>query len=309
MIQRAICTISLDLELLWGRVLSPHHNMVKRLRGDTSHGRRAVSTLLELFEKHNIPATWATVGHLFLDHCERESCIAQKNLLHSNNKIPDPHTSVEKAPLFYGKDIVEAILSSSVKHEIGLHSFCHVPFSQCSREVAEAEVSEGIKLAEKLGITLKSFVFPKNDIGHVDVLKQYGFKVYRGPNLAGKGLGRSLPIRTLNFAGSKVVAPVVEPIWRDGIWEIPSSMMFSDPLFAFTLLFRAKAGLLKAIRDNKVFHVFLHPEDLLAAPSLSNKLDRFLAFVSQKRGEGKLQVMTMGELSMLTPDRKEGLTR
>ena len=67
-----------------------------------------------------------------------------------------------------------------------------------------------------------------------------------------------------------MIAPPVEPKWMDGIWEIPSSMFFCDPQIKFSVLTRAKIGLYRAIRAKKVFHVFLHPHNLLMYPSLKD---------------------------------------
>jgi hypothetical protein len=91
-----------------------------------------------------------------------------------------------------------------------------------------------------------------------------------------------------------MIAPPAEPKWRDGIWEIPSSMCFCDPKIKFSVLPRAKLGLCRAIKAKKVFHIFLHPHNLLMYPSLKDDLDKFLSFVAKKRGEGKIEVMTMG---------------
>jgi len=52
------------------------------------------------------------------------------------------------------------------------------------------------------------------------------------------------------------------------------------------------------MRSNKIFHVWLHPQNLLQQLSLAKYLDKLLAFVSKKRDEGKIKVMTMGELAL-----------
>ena len=90
-----------------------------------------------------------------------------------------------------------------------------------------------------------------------------------------------------------MIAPPTEPEWMDGIWMIPSSMFFCDPQIKFSVLWRAKLGLYRAIRSKKVFHVFLHPCNLLMYPSLKDDLDRFLEIVAKKRDEGKIEVLSM----------------
>ena len=289
--------ISLDTELLWGYVAHPTLEAVNLMKSDDKKGRGCIDILLNLFEKHNIPATWAVVGHLFLDHCECEDGIPHKDMprFKENWYSFDPCTDIQRDPLYYGKDIVEKILSNRIEHEIGYHSFSHVVFSECRREVAEAEVKKGVKLAKEFGITLKSFVFPENKIGHIDILKESGFKIYRGENLIRSNSNQNLLTRNINRAINRIIAPPTEPKWMDGIWEIPSSMFFCDPYVKFSVLPKAKIGLYRAIRSKKVFHIFLHPHNLLMYPSLKEDLDKFLAFVAKKRDEGKIEVMTMGE--------------
>lgn len=297
-INKPIFIISLDTELIWGFATYPSHKNIDLLKYDDEKKRGCIDILLRLLEKYDIPATWAVVGHLFLDHCEKGDGIPHEHMprFEEDWYSSDPCTDIQEAPLWYGKDIVEKILSNRIEHEIGYHSFSHVVFSECSREVAEAEVKEGIKLAKKFGITLKSFVFPKNKIGHIDILKKYGFKIYRGENLGRYDLSENILIRKFNGGIDKIIAPPAHPKWMNGIWEIPSSMFFCDAQIKSSLLLRAKVGLYRAIRSKKVFHIFLHPHNLLMYSSLKDDLDRFLEIAARKRDEGNLQVMTMGEL-------------
>ena len=299
-----IFIISLDTELLWGYAAYPSHGVISLLKNDGMKGRGCIDALLSLFEKHNIPATWAVVGHLFLDQCEKEDGVPHKDMPRFKEDwySVDPCTDIQRDPLCYGKDIVEEILSNRIEHEIGYHSFSHVVFSECSREVAEAEIKIGNKLAKEFGIVLKSFVFPENKIGHVDILKTNKFEIYRGENLGRYDLIQSFLIRKFNGGIDKMVAPPAEPEWMDGIWKIPSSMCFCDPQIKFSVLPKAKLGLYRAIRSKKVFHIFLHPHNLLMYPSLKDDLDKFLGTVAKKKDEGKLNVMTMGEFARVLGD-------
>ncbi|KAF5422482.1 MAG: Peptidoglycan/xylan/chitin deacetylase, PgdA/CDA1 family [Candidatus Methanomarinus sp.] len=291
--------ISLDVELLCGIINDPESRSKKKhinlLNNDDTKGRGCIDVLLNILERHNIPATWAIVGHLFLDHCKKEDGIPHKDMprFKPDWYSADPCTDLQKDPLYYGRDIVEKILSNRIEHEIGYHSFSHVDFSECSREVAEAEIKISNKLAKEFGITFESFVFPGNKIGRVDILKEYNFKIYRGKNLGRYDISQSFLIRKFNGGIDKVIATPTEPEWVDGIWMIPSSMFFCDSQIKFSVLWRAKLGLYWAIRTKKVFHVFLHPHNLLLYPSLKNDLDRFLEIVAKKRDEGKIEIMSM----------------
>jgi len=303
LIDKAVFIISLDVELLWG--LSPFiptdNKYLSSLADDPERGRGAVDFLLSAFEKYDIPATWAMVGHLFLDHCSEDEGIAHRTMPRFRNDWynRDPCTNVATDPWYYGKDIVEKVTSNPIKHEIGYHSFSHVPFSECSREVAEAEIKEGIKVASELGIVLRSFVFPINLVGHVDVLRENGFEIYRGAHaIAWGSKPGGHPILKILGLHNLLIAPPVEPRYEDGIWETDSSTIFIHFGFPFSLLVsRTKIGIYWAIRSKKIFHLYLHPHNFVAWPSLAGNLDKLLAFVAAKRDEGKIEVMTMGGLA------------
>lgn len=76
--------------------------------------------------------------------------------------------------------VLEILLKSSVKHDIGAHGYYHRDFVSLSCSEAENElklISAGMK---KLRINPRSFVFPKNSVAHLNLLEKYGYKCYRG---------------------------------------------------------------------------------------------------------------------------------
>lgn len=75
--------------------------------------------------------------------------------------------------------ILELLLKSPVKHDIGAHGYYHRQFKNLSHNEAENElnmISAGMK---KFGITPRSFVFPKNSVAHLELLEKYGYECYR----------------------------------------------------------------------------------------------------------------------------------
>lgn len=116
--------ISLDVELLCGIINDPESRSKKKhinlLNNDDTKGRGCIDVLLNILERHNIPATWAIVGHLFLDHCKKEDGIPHKDMprFKPDWYSADPCTDLQKDPLYYGRDIVEKILSNRIEHEI-----------------------------------------------------------------------------------------------------------------------------------------------------------------------------------------------
>lgn len=296
-LNKPVFIISLDTELAWGFILHPQHRDLALLQSDPERTREAINLLLNLFEQYDIPATWAVVGHLFLDANDTQKSFHQEMPQFKEGWIDwEIYDTLRSNSLYYGKDMVERILASHVKHEIGLHGFFHIPFSQCSREVANAEIEKGIKAANNLGIILQSFVFPGNYVGHVDTLKKYGFQIYRGKDLRWWSKDQKSLIRKFDSAAHTIIGTPASLSYNSGIWETSGSI-FCDPQLPFTIPWRARLGLYRAIQSKEVFHIWLHPWNLLLYKRLKKDLEEFLALVAQKRDEDKLQVMTMGELA------------
>jgi peptidoglycan/xylan/chitin deacetylase (PgdA/CDA1 family) len=303
---KAVFCISLDTELMWGAIQNPGSQSAQLMQNDVSNGRDNIKTLLSLFDRYEINATWAVVGHLFLDRCQKENDRPHSQMpRHTANWYAiDPCSNLQKDPLFYGRDIIETILSSRIRHEIGLHTFSHVPFSKCSRLVAESEIKEGIRAASKLGIVMTSFVFPYNQIGHLDLLKANGFRIFRGQDMgtiSRNSPGTHLPGRVLN----RIFPSPVELHDNQGIWEIASSTIALDKQLHMPLVSRSKIGINRAIKGNKIFHICLHPHDLLYRPALANELDEVLAFVAKKRMAGQIEIRTMTDLAPRIGSDKE----
>jgi peptidoglycan/xylan/chitin deacetylase (PgdA/CDA1 family) len=75
--------------------------------------------------------------------------------------------------------IINLILESSIPQEIAAHGYTHKVFTALSEFEAEGElrmISTGMK---KFGITPKSFVFPKNEVSHLQLLERYGYLSFR----------------------------------------------------------------------------------------------------------------------------------
>jgi peptidoglycan/xylan/chitin deacetylase (PgdA/CDA1 family) len=255
--------VSIDTELRWGYRFHQDKRMARIVQDNEYKVIRAIDAFLCLFEVYEVPVTWAIVGKLFFEHPE----------------------------------ILTKIRKSEIEHEIGYHSFSHIRFSEASRAAAEMELEQGLRIEDDFGIDLRSFVFPENMIAHVDLLQEYGYSIYRGPNNAGKSVNKGLSVRARNFAFRKIVAPPVEPRWRDTIWEIPSSMLFYDAPYFQTLAFRATQGIRKAIKATSTFHLFLHPEDTLQDPKLLDRLEKVLQFVKTETEKKELCSITMGDFA------------
>ena len=289
-----VFVISIDTELLWGVASVPAFPAFKLMRDNPSKTRDAIYDLLSLFEKHQVAATWAVVGHLFLDACD--------GLHYDLYEEPqswqsfDPGSDIHSDPLYYGRDLIEAIMGNKVEHEIGYHTFSHARFTACTEAVAETEIVAGMVLAKEFGIRLRSFVFPENEIDHLNLLKKYDFAIFRGRHYR-RNVKQGSLVRGLNAAVDKISLRSAVPVWRDGLWETNANMLFDGLRVPFALNFRAVSGLERAIISRKVCHLSFHPYDLLLRPALLSYLDKLLARAAAERDQGVLKIMTMSSLA------------
>ncbi|MGH9857413.1 MAG: hypothetical protein ACRD4B_06170, partial [Acidobacteriota bacterium] len=184
--ERGVFTLSLDFELIWGTLDKRGPNGFRS--ACETERRYVIDRLLELFVEFKIPATWCVVGHLMLDHCVCENGVKHSSIVPPKHSwvgdwfAHDPCGDEKKFPLFYGRSLVEKIRDCSIPQEIGSHSFSHVIFGDvgCSVETARTELAACVQAARDLNIQMHSFVFPRNSIGHLNVLSENGFRIFRG---------------------------------------------------------------------------------------------------------------------------------
>ena len=191
----SVVLISADFELAWAwRYTKSHSDPLLFALQKARRERSNIPPILKLCEKFDVPITWATVGHLFQESCSREVGAAHPDLLQLKSFENaywrfdgpdwfehDPCTDVLKDPEWYCPDLIRQILSSSVKHEIGCHTFSHIDCrdSVCGEEIMKSELRRCIELASAFGVTLKSFVHPGHTIGNLNALAASGFTNFR----------------------------------------------------------------------------------------------------------------------------------
>ena len=312
---RGSFVLSLDFELIWG---SLDRWGPEKFRAACERERSEVfGAFLALLDEFEIPATWGVVGHLMLDSCAPVNGTKHPEIIPPTHAwqedawfAHDPSSDEARAPVFYGRSLVEKLLEARVAQEIACHSFSHVIFGDpgCSRETAVSEVRACVRAADDLGITLRSFVFPRNNVGHLDVLREHGFTCFRGGDptwlpgdITADRLRRARRLADVVMARRP---PVVLPERTHGLINIPGSMMFF-PLHGARRhipislrVRRALKGVEAAVREKRIMHLWLHPTNL--ADETGEMLGAFrtvFAEVARRRELGELDVLPMGELA------------
>jgi peptidoglycan/xylan/chitin deacetylase (PgdA/CDA1 family) len=312
-LKKGVFIISIDTELAWGSV---HGGSYTQREGLFRQVRPCISRLIKLLEKFQIHATWAVVGHLFLEQCQPVNGVKHPEIIRPKYDWfpgdwfePDPCSRLEEAPFWYGRDIIEQINNCAISQEIGCHTFSHVRVGApgCSRECFTSELTACRSEAEKLGLTLQSFVFPRNSIGHLDVLFESGFLTYRGvPSVWYERLPGLLSriARRLNYY-LPFPPPVALPGKENGLINLPASFFYPvtykwwAKIFGQSRVSKAKRGLSQAANKRRVFHLWFHPFNLAADPDgLLGDLETIFTEVCRYRDAGRLDNLTMGDLAL-----------
>jgi len=311
--------ISVDTELAWGF----HHRdnpPKERIEG----ARSSLTKILDLFDEYEIPATWAVVGHLFLDRCDG---IHKDHSVGKNWFQKDPGGTIAENPNWFGTDLIKQILKAEIEHEIGCHSFSHVEFDSVEREIAESELQLSIFAADKIDIDLESFVFPKNKIGHRDLLKEYGFTSYRGLeppswydkiSLQRRGIftnsirkvGKFVDFTTFRTKPS-IVNPIIDEF---GLVNIPASLdvycfegkarQISESIFGDLVVLKIKKGIDFITKNNGILHLWFHPNNLTQNKDFE-RLVKILNYVYKKKEKSSLEVKTMKDIAKEVIQRRQ----
>ncbi|MWV65478.1 polysaccharide deacetylase family protein [Halorubrum sp. JWXQ-INN 858] len=291
--------LSIDAELGWG-----HHDLDDPPPDRVEAGRDGWRLLVDALDEYEIPATWAVVGHLFLADCDGHHAdhpLAGDWFEHERNRWRG------RPDLRFGPSLIEAVANADVDHEIGCHTFSHVEFGHASDQVARAELVASLRAAAALDVDtpMRSVVFPRNSVGHRDVLAEWGFDCYRGtaPTVDGALGGRLHKITRATVDTPPIVTPSVDEY---GLVDVPASLylygfegparrlaerVWDDPIV------RAVERGLDALADvDGVFHLWLHPNNLVGDAEIV-RLRRVLEAVARRRDDGDVRIETMQDVA------------
>jgi hypothetical protein len=281
---------SLDCELGWAEP-DPPDSRWDALRADPTSGRDTYKKILDIFREHEIPATWAFVGHLFLDECTPDT-----HYVNDRVENYDPYTNLSKSPLYYAYDLVSMVHDDEINHEIAAHSFTHTPYTNLSKNEARKDIQNLIDVAESKGHELTSFVFPKNQIAHTEVIAEHSFSVYRdqnkGTNHTYKSGFRALMKNPKQFLD----CPSAKPVTDDrGLVRLPTSRLLRDERWWFLQPIRLKRGI-ASMDENSHIHLTVHPHNFIYDDNLFRTFDSVLSIVDDLRQKNQIEIATMGEL-------------
>jgi len=272
--------ISLDFELRWGvRDLWP---LDEAERARLLAARACIPRILDLFEEFSVHATWAVVGLLFARSKEEADAFTPEQPSYQEAQL-NPYreqlgTDERDDPFHFAPSLIAQIAARSGQ-EIASHSFAHYYCMEKGQTEAnfEADLKSAVAIAANSGYTLRSYVFPRNQVkpSYLACLRQAGIRAYRGNESVGikqaaafveqrrpwKRIGRLLD-SYIDMYGDQTIA------WPDrlALTSIPASRYLRPYHPAFRslepcLLRRIRKAMMQAAEHGEIFHLWWHPED------------------------------------------------
>jgi peptidoglycan/xylan/chitin deacetylase (PgdA/CDA1 family) len=276
-------TISVDLELAWGiwdALTTEQIHLVETAE------RPICAALIELFDRYEVPATWAIVAAL-LDKASSMSRPGSKMC-------------------WYAPDIIERLVSAKVAHEVGSHSGRHIYFDAASPSEAQTDLEFARDVHSAHNLPFESFIFPRGACGHLDQLARVGLRTFSYADVGwtiAAGLAGHHAARIANLVNQILPIPPHPTVARqsDGLVELEKSMLLLGRngvrRFVLPQVTRAKCqlGLERARRTGGTFHLWFHPSNFYyRCDEQFATLDWFLERAANEASLGRIQICTMG---------------
>lgn len=293
--------ISVDAELGWG-----FHD-IEAPTDRLEAARVGWKRLAGLCSEYEIPATWAIVGHLLLTDCDGRHADHPRGPAWFRC---EREAWADRPSLRYAPHLVADVASDPVGHEIGCHTFSHVLFGEATTtdETVRAEIESTLAAIEGTELSMRSFVFPRNSVGHRAVLSEYGFECYRGVAPGQHTPLDKLTAATVGEPEPRLVTPGIDEF---GLVNVPASLyLFSfegrprrlvTTLFEDPIVKHARRGIDAAASGDGVFHMWLHPNNLVGRPEIA-RLRAIFDYLDSRRDD--LRIETMGEVASRVRDQQ-----
>ena len=276
--------ISLDYELMWG--CCEWSTPEDYGKSNIAHVPEVINRMLKLFHKYDVHVTFATVGMIMLRDkdeaismtpAKKPSYLRVEASPYSNNyiqQIKPEHESLSFAPQQV------KILNADPNIEVGTHTYCHYYCWEPGQTIDEfeADLKKAVEAAGNLGITLKSIVFPKNQVSdeYLAICAKYGITSYRGnalkyfnePNSkleAVKNRIARLLDAYINVGGMTSI-PYDKLESKEGILNVCASRMLRpySPRLSFLeglRLRRIRNEMVHAAKKGELYHLWWHPHN------------------------------------------------
>ena len=292
--------ISLDCEGKWGMAdhLEPYHH---RLLTDDALAA-VYDRIVALLSVYDIPATFAFVMAFTLTEAERRQLAPVLSRREGTEDSWLEHfwadQEAQRTEGWFQPHALDAVMADG-RHEVACHGFCHRPLGDesISERDARAELAAAAAVAEMKGLSLSTFIYPRNEVGHVELLGEHGFIGYREKlRRPGGAIGRAVrvaeefnlwpapqPARIRENGRPVKIPPGYFFNWRFGVRKrVPLAITET----------RWKHLLDRTAANGGVAHLWLHPHNLITGPDTAVSLEAVLAHAAGLREAGRIDIVT-----------------
>lgn len=292
-------TLSLDCEGLWG--MADNLKVVNANIINSASLALAYDTLLSTLDKNQIKSTAAFVTCFASPF---EALVEQKELLNSMAQLN---------PIWF-KNIIQALETQKTEgwsgnlfykqfcrydHEIAWHGTTHQCLGDTTQKASiDLELELTSKLLGSLGTNPQTVIFPRNQVGHLDSLSNYGFKTYReGRTISKVGRVANLLNEFNVVSKGSMVLPKFQNHWNVS----PSGFFFNWPSGARAIVPDSVTighwqSMLKHTAQNGGYlHMWFHPHNVITAPRMINTFKSVMGYVGELIKSGDLVSITMNE--------------
>jgi len=319
-----VFTISLDFELHWGVFDKRNRDERRRCYENTL---RIIPQMLELFYKHEVHVTWASVGSLFASDQQEWHELKPASEPAYENNIYSAYRYVRENGLdqryrwaHFAPEMITKILEYPTQ-ELGTHTFSHYYCLEKlhGEDAFGADLRSVQRAAAKFNTSTVSLVFPRNQFnpGHLKICYDNGIKTIRSnpadwfwspvPDKGGNLIRKIFRTGDAYFpmASKRTSFPLsdIKPVKNEPL-QIPASRFLRPwhPRYkmANNLAMNRVMGEMKTAAIKKeCYHLWWHPENFGDFPeeNMAN-LKKILEYYSECRDLYKMQSWNMGEYAL-----------
>lgn len=280
--------LSLDTEIAWGTYGAA---AIARQQHAFDNYRSLVRRLVDVLDQYAIPATWAVVGHLFLNPGNADAVAVR---------------APEHPDWYHAPDAIEMIRSARTRHDIGAHTFTHVFADEVTPDVWDNEIRTCARLHQEHNLPLCSLVYPRNHIAYTETLPDYGIVAYRGAEQKWYRQPSGIAGRVLSYLDYLLTLPPVtyDPATLrvgENLVNLPASqfLMNYDGMRGWiptaSRVRQARLGIERAVQRGHLYHLWFHPFNLGSSEKMYDALEQILREAAKRRDAGELRMMTMAQ--------------
>lgn len=284
---------TLDFELGWG-VAESGLWKTRQNMGVYRALHERIDELIDLFSRHEISVTWATVGAMITDPGKWQF----EHLPLAAKEYLSTFTDYAAKESVDGRSLIEKVEKASNNHTIACHSYSHVRFNY--PEYTEAAVKNDLELAcaalGSYGMYSNSLVLPQNIEANMGALKRSGISLCRTSPLDRK---KNRYLR--KFANTVGRFPGSDNWDQDGVLYNSGTLFFNTPAGRWRddyLLWLLKRATRDAISQSHDLHFWAHPFNFTLNPSLFEVAERYFRWLETLRTQGAITSMCWSDTAL-----------